>query len=135
MSVLLDSRNFYKDTIPIKYFSSYTNVKCCFHTQALLKSKSGKKELLLGLNKNEGSYFLVYSIPGYDLGDSLISKKQFLYGLEYFLGSELVPYFDIIFSAYKHLNDHAYSGRFRDTLERVTSDILFNCPVQRFAEG
>lgn len=110
-------------------------MKCCFRIQALLESKSSKKELLLGLNKNEGSYFLVYSIPGYDLGDSLISKKQFLYGLNLFFGNESAPYFDIIFNSYKHLTDQSYSGRFRDTLERVTSDILFNCPVQRFAEG
>lgn len=110
-------------------------MKCCFHIQALLESKSNRKELLMGLNKNEGSYFLVYSIPGYDLGDSLISKKQFHYGLELLLGNESLPYADIIFDTYTQLIDQSYSGIFRDTLERLASDTLFNCPGQIFAGG
>ncbi|CAF95208.1 unnamed protein product, partial [Tetraodon nigroviridis] len=99
--------------------------------KALLNSKSNTKELLLGVNKNEASYFLVYAVPGYDLGDSLISKKQLLYGLDLFFGKEIEPFASTITDLYSSVT--ADSGRFRDFLEKTVSDAVFNCPVQKFS--
>lgn len=98
-----------------------------------MKMRDNKKEILLGLNENEGSYFLIYSIPGYDLGDSLITKKQAVYGLELIFGEGIAPYTDSIISAFSLSSSDA--AEYRDMLERLTSDILFHCPVQQFAKG
>lgn len=111
-------------------FTLLTNMKR-FLPQALLEKLSNRKEVVFGLNKNEESYFLVYSVPGYDLGVSLISKEQLLYGLDVFFGKEIEPYASTIIDSYLILNSDP--GRFRDLLERVVSDAVFNCPVQKFA--
>uniref|UniRef100_H3C766 Carboxylic ester hydrolase n=1 Tax=Tetraodon nigroviridis TaxID=99883 RepID=H3C766_TETNG len=100
--------------------------------KALLNLKSNRKELLLGVNKNEASYFLVYAVPGYDLGDSLISKKQLLYGLDLFFGKEIEPYASTITDLYSNVTA---DGRFRDALETMITDALFNCPVQTFSSS
>lgn len=79
------------------------------------------------MNENEGSYFLIYSVPGYDFGDSLINKTQLLHGLDLLLGDLMRPYYKNIIATY--LSDSTVP---RDLLEMLTGDLLFKCPVQSF---
>uniref|UniRef100_A0A3Q3WB49 Carboxylic ester hydrolase n=1 Tax=Mola mola TaxID=94237 RepID=A0A3Q3WB49_MOLML len=50
-----------------------------------------KKDVLLGLNLDEGSYFLVYGVPGFSIStESLITRDEFLTGVDVILRHELV---------------------------------------------
>uniref|UniRef100_A0A3Q4B2L6 Carboxylesterase type B domain-containing protein n=1 Tax=Mola mola TaxID=94237 RepID=A0A3Q4B2L6_MOLML len=102
--------------------------------EALMTSESlRKKEVLLGLNRDEGTYFLIYGVPGFDLGESLITKKQFLYGIDLIFpgGSEIE---DVLMSEYINPASLKNPAVYREALIRMVTDTTFNCPVQGFAE-
>uniref|UniRef100_A0A3Q3W9M6 Carboxylesterase type B domain-containing protein n=1 Tax=Mola mola TaxID=94237 RepID=A0A3Q3W9M6_MOLML len=102
---------------------------------ALMTSESlRKKEVLLGLNRDEGTYFLIYGVPGFDLGESLITKKQFLYGIDLIFpgGSEIE---DVLMSEYINPASLKNPAVYREALIRMVTDTTFNCPVQGFAES
>uniref|UniRef100_A0A3Q3W5B8 Carboxylesterase type B domain-containing protein n=1 Tax=Mola mola TaxID=94237 RepID=A0A3Q3W5B8_MOLML len=92
------------------------------------------KEVLLGLNRDEGTYFLIYGVPGFDLGESLITKKQFLYGIDLIFpgGSEIE---DVLMSEYINPASLKNPAVYREALIRMVTDTTFNCPVQGFAES
>uniref|UniRef100_A0A3Q3W5A6 Cholinesterase n=1 Tax=Mola mola TaxID=94237 RepID=A0A3Q3W5A6_MOLML len=87
-----------------------------------------KKEVLLGLNRDEGTYFLIYGVPGFDLGESLITKKQFLYGIDLIFpgGSEIE---DVLMSEYINPASLKNPAVYREALIRMVTDTTFNCPV------
>lgn len=91
-----------------------------------------KKEILLGLNKDEGSYFMAYGLPGFDLGEDLLTHQQFLGALTQFIGVNAMVG-NVISLMYVSIIDSS-PGKYRDALKNVLSDVLFFCPVTKFAK-
>lgn len=106
-----------------------------FCPQTLLTSNTLlKTELLLGLNHDEGTYFLMYGVPGFGISnDSLISRARFLQNVESLEGSlDRVTRQAVIFeySDWANVNDGAKN---RDFLGKMVTDSVFICVVQDFA--
>nr|XP_046172145.1 cholinesterase-like isoform X1 [Oncorhynchus gorbuscha]XP_046172146.1 cholinesterase-like isoform X1 [Oncorhynchus gorbuscha]XP_046172147.1 cholinesterase-like isoform X1 [Oncorhynchus gorbuscha] len=94
-----------------------------------------KTEVLIGLNQDEGTYFLVYGAPGYDItSQSLISRENFLKGVDLVLpGFSDVMRETAIFQ-YTDWTDENSGMKNRDLLGRMLGDHDFNCPVLEFAQ-
>ncbi|XP_032446200.1 acetylcholinesterase-like [Xiphophorus hellerii] len=93
-----------------------------------------KKELLIGLNKDEGTYFLFYGMPGFNReGGSFITRKNFMDGLPLALTnkSELVK--EAAIFDYTDWQDESNTMSNRDEMGRMVGDVLFNCPLMAFA--
>ncbi|KAJ3591150.1 hypothetical protein NHX12_009097 [Muraenolepis orangiensis] len=93
-----------------------------------------RTEVLVGLNKNEGSYFLLYGVPGYNLtGQSLISRKRFLEGIPLVLpGSSHAAKEAAVFQ-YTNWSDVEDELKNRDAMGDLVGDLFFNCPSLDFA--
>ncbi|XP_054884015.1 acetylcholinesterase-like isoform X5 [Poeciliopsis prolifica] len=97
-------------------------------------STLAKKELLIGLNKDEGSYFLFYGMPGFTRqGESFITRKDFMDGLPLVLtnSSELVK--EAAVFDYTNWEDANNAKSNRDEMAKMVGDVLFNCPLMAFA--
>lgn len=114
--------------VPQTYFSFFVFL------QTLIKCKRNRKEVLLGLNEDEGSYFMVYMVPGLKITGSAFTDLDFLYGLKMVLGSRSGSMIDVISKLYK-LTNNEDSTMLRDTLETILTDSFFICPVQTFGAG
>ncbi|KAM9733014.1 cholinesterase-like [Menidia menidia] len=93
-----------------------------------------KKELMIGLNKDEGTYFLAYGAPGFNItGQSLITRKEFLEGVQL----EMADASDVTKEAavfhYTDWTDLENGMKNRDLLGSLVGDKLFVCPVLEFA--
>ncbi|XP_054884013.1 acetylcholinesterase-like isoform X3 [Poeciliopsis prolifica] len=103
--------------------------------ETLLKSTTlPKKELLIGLNKDEGTYFLFYVMPGFThQGENFVNRKDFMKGLSLVLtnSSEIVK--NTTLSHYTDWQDENNMKTNRDEIGRMVGDALFNCPVMDFA--
>lgn len=100
----------------------------------LSNGNAPKINLLLGLNHDEGTYFLMYGVPGFsNTGESLITRSQFLQGVDLVLsGTDDVTKQAGIFE-YSDWADVNNSTKNRDFLSQIITDELFICPVQQFA--
>lgn len=90
-----------------------------------------QKDVLLGLNKDEGSYFMAYGLPEFELGETLINYQQFQDALKQFFGANTFISYAIYSSYISILNSS--SGKYRDGLKDILSDVLFVCPTKEFA--
>ncbi|XP_073706329.1 cholinesterase-like [Garra rufa] len=92
-----------------------------------------KTELLLGLNRDEGTYFLVYGTPGFGINQSLINRDQFLAGVS--LG--LPGFSDIAREAaafqYTDWTDERSEPKNREALGWLVGDRYLSCPLLDFA--
>lgn len=92
-----------------------------------------KTDILTGLNKDEGSFFLVYGSPGFSLeGASLISRAQFQQGV-----ARMLPeYSELAQQAagfmYTDWTDEDDGQKNRDGLSSLTGDYCFVCPLLDF---
>lgn len=106
-----------------------------FPLQVLLSNGNGPKiNVLLGLNHDEGTYFLMYGVPGFNnTGESLITRSQFLQGVDIVLsGADTVSKQAAIFE-YSDWADVNNGTKNRNFLGQIITDDLFICPVQQFA--
>uniref|UniRef100_H3CMY0 Carboxylic ester hydrolase n=1 Tax=Tetraodon nigroviridis TaxID=99883 RepID=H3CMY0_TETNG len=93
-----------------------------------------KKEVLLGLNHDEGTYFLVYTVPGFDItSQSPITKAQFLTGVNLIFSHSYNITKETITFQYTDWADEENGTKNRDALNRMLSNYMFICPVQDFA--
>ncbi|XP_036441524.1 cholinesterase-like [Colossoma macropomum] len=93
-----------------------------------------KTELLLGLNQDEGPYFLVYGARGFDIQhQSLISREQFLEGVALSLPgfSEMAQ--EAAAFQYTDWTDELSGQKNRDSLGWLVGDRYFSCPLLDFA--
>ncbi|XP_023258749.1 acetylcholinesterase-like isoform X1 [Seriola lalandi dorsalis] len=104
--------------------------------EVLLSSgKLPKKEVLLGLNKDEGTYFLIYGVPGYSLtGQSLITREQFLKGVDLIMEEKSNITREAAIFQYTDWTDEENKMKNRDFLGSVVGDQHFVCPVIEFAQ-
>lgn len=112
-------------------------IKISFHLtlQALLKSPGlQKREVLLGFNRNEGSYFTEYGLPGFGLNPSHISRELFLSILNFLVTEEDSLVKDAVIYEYTNWADVNNGAKNRDALVEFLSDTMFFCPVQHFAQ-
>lgn len=107
----------------------------CSLLQELLRAGNlPKKELLLGLNQDEGTYFLMYGAPGLSLtGDSLITRKDFLagVGIQMTYANEITKE-SAIFQYTDWTDEYSGKGN-RDSLGALVGDQDFVCPLLEFA--
>ncbi|KAM9039452.1 cholinesterase [Sarcophilus harrisii] len=92
-------------------------------------------QLLVGVNKDEGTYFLVYGAPGFSKDNSsMISQKQFQEGItEFFPGVNELGVEAIQFH-YTGWSDEQYPENFRDVMDDVVGDYNFICPILEFTK-
>lgn len=100
----------------------------------VLLQKLPKKDLMLGLNKDEGTYSLPYGMPGYtNTGQSLITRDQFLKGVTISMpGAENVTK-ETVISQYTDWMDENDGMKNRDALGSLLGDRDFVCPLLEFA--
>ncbi|XP_015216407.1 cholinesterase [Lepisosteus oculatus] len=94
-----------------------------------------KTDILLGVNKDEGTYFLVYGVPGFSKdNESLITREQFLSGVKFVL-----PHFSEIgreaaIFQYTNWTDEFNPENNRDALSGIVGDYNFVCPLLAFTQ-
>lgn len=90
-------------------------------------------ELLLGLNHDEGTYFLMYGVPGFGINnDSLISRELFLQNIDRLQSSlDTVSRQAVVFQ-YSDWADVNNGTKNRDFLGKMVTDSIFICVVQDF---
>ncbi|XP_022521724.2 cholinesterase [Astyanax mexicanus] len=91
-------------------------------------------EILLGLNQDEGPYFLIYGAKGFGLShQSLITRDQFLQGV----ASSLPGFSEMAREAaafqYTNWMDELSGQKNRDALGWLVGDRYFSCPLLDFA--
>lgn len=97
--------------------------------------KLPKKELLIGLNKDEGTYFLAYGAPGIShSGDSLITRKQYLEGVDMAMAEASNVTREVAIFQYSQWTDKENGMKNRDLLGSLLGDQYFVCPVIEFAK-
>ncbi|XP_029965176.1 acetylcholinesterase-like [Salarias fasciatus] len=103
--------------------------------EVLLNSgKVPKKELMLGVTQDEGTFFLVYGVPGFDIvSESLITRNQFLKGLHLTLPSTSEVIREAAVFQYTDWTDVTDRVKNRDAMGSLVADHMFKCPVVDFA--
>nr|XP_057936655.1 cholinesterase-like isoform X2 [Doryrhamphus excisus] len=104
--------------------------------EVLLQSNDlTKKELLIGLNKDEGTYFLAYGMPGYHItGESLITRKEFMEGVKIAMADFGSVAKEAAIFQYTDWTDQNNRMKNRDSFGSLVGDQLFVCPVLEFAQ-
>ncbi|XP_057694977.1 acetylcholinesterase-like isoform X2 [Corythoichthys intestinalis] len=103
--------------------------------EVLLQSHNlPKKDVLFGLNQNEGTYFLVYGMPGFNItGESLITRMEFIEGVQLAMADlDAVARKGAIFH-YTDWTDEHNRMKNRDSLGNLVGDRFFVCPLLEFA--
>ncbi|XP_056139820.1 acetylcholinesterase-like [Lampris incognitus] len=93
-----------------------------------------KTEVLLGLNKDEGSYFLIYGMPGFNItGQSLISREHFLQGALLIEPGASDVFREAFIFQYTDWADENNRTKNRDMMSNLVGDQQFTCPMLEFA--
>lgn len=100
-----------------------------FPSLQILIEKALQKEVLFGLNKDEGSYFMAYGLPGFELGENLLTSQQFFDALSQYANSAFATAVSLMYVS----TIDTSRGRYRDALKDILSDTLFFCPTKDFS--
>ncbi|KAF6117570.1 butyrylcholinesterase [Phyllostomus discolor] len=94
-----------------------------------------KTQILVGVNKDEGTAFLVYGSPGFSKdNDSIITRQEFLEGLKmFFQGVSELGRESILFHYADFLDDQR-AEKYREALDDVVGDYNFICPALEFTK-
>lgn len=94
-----------------------------------------KTDVVIGLNKDEGSYFMVYGAPGYDItSHSLLPRRVFLEGTELVFRGFSNATRKAAISQYTDWTDVHNQTKNRDSLSSIVGDMYFTCPVLEFVQ-
>uniref|UniRef100_A0A8C1VDA8 Carboxylic ester hydrolase n=1 Tax=Cyprinus carpio TaxID=7962 RepID=A0A8C1VDA8_CYPCA len=93
-----------------------------------------KIELLLGLNRNQGTYFLVYGAPGFGIDNqSLINQDQFVTGVSMGLPGFSDIAREVAAFQYTDWTDEQNKPKSREALGWLVGDRYFSCSLLDFA--
>ncbi|AWO99212.1 putative acetylcholinesterase-like [Scophthalmus maximus] len=93
-----------------------------------------KKELLLGVNKDEGTIFTI-NVPGINItGQSLITRNEFLHGVTLTMEDASDVTRETAILQYTDWTDENNRMKNRDLLGSLVGDQLFVCPALEFAQ-
>lgn len=100
----------------------------------LNSGKVPKKDLLIGVNNDEGTYLSFYGLPGFNItGESLITRAEFLSGVPLALPNEDDVAREAAIFYYTDWADESNGTRNRDLICSLAGDKHFYCPVLDFA--
>ncbi|XP_038671506.1 cholinesterase-like isoform X1 [Scyliorhinus canicula] len=89
--------------------------------------------ILVGVNKDEGSYFLLYEAPGFSKDTaSLITREQFLKGVRISIPETDDMGLEAVVFEYTDWTDENNTTKNRDALVNVAGDCNFVCPLLDF---
>lgn len=92
-----------------------------------------KKDVLFGLNQDEGTYFLPYALPSFShTGQSLITRSQFLQGIPIVFPEAGDAIREAAIFQYTDWTDENNSTKNRDNMGTLVGDQLFVSPVLEF---
>lgn len=103
--------------------------------EAMLNSGNFKDtQILLGVNQDEGSYFLLYGAPGFSKdNDSLISREDFLEGVKMSVPHANDIGLEAVVLQYTDWMDENNPLKNRDAMDDIVGDHNVICPLQHFA--
>nr|CAB3219683.1 acetylcholinesterase precursor [Phallusia mammillata] len=88
-------------------------------------------DVLAGYNTNEGSYFNIYTCPGFNIStDSLITRDEYIKGIELCglrtnaMGRSATAF---LYADWSNPNNPA---QYRDALDRIVADFHIDCPTK-----
>ncbi|XP_005003514.1 cholinesterase isoform X2 [Cavia porcellus] len=101
----------------------------------LQRGQVKKTQILVGVNKDEGTAFLVYRVPGFSKdNNSIINRSQFQQGLKIcFPGASEFGRESILFHYADWLDDQRPEN-YREALDDVVGDYNFICPSLEFGK-
>ncbi|XP_026791834.2 acetylcholinesterase [Pangasianodon hypophthalmus] len=104
---------------------------------AMLSSGNFKDtQILLGVNQDEGSYFLIYGAPGFSKdNDSLISREDFLQGVRMSVPHANDIGLEAVILQYTDWMDEDNPLKNREAMEDIVGDHNVICPLQHFARS
>lgn len=105
--------------------------------EAMLSSGNFKDtQILLGVNQDEGSYFLIYGAPGFSKdNDSLISREDFLQGVRMSVPHANDIGLEAVILQYTDWLDEDNPLKNREAMDDIVGDHNVICPLQHFARS
>lgn len=95
----------------------------------------GEVEVLLGAVRDEGSYFLVYGVPGFGKdNESLISREEFLGGVRMGVPQATELAAEAVVLHYTDWLDADNPVKNREALDDIVGDHNVVCPLMAFAQ-
>ncbi|XP_054609115.1 acetylcholinesterase [Dunckerocampus dactyliophorus] len=105
--------------------------------EAMLNSGNFKDtQVLLGVNQDEGTYFLLYGAPGFSKdNDNLISREDFLEGVKLSVPHANDIGLEAVVLQYTDWMDENNGVKNRDALDDIVGDHNVICPLAFFARS
>ncbi|KAG9274266.1 acetylcholinesterase [Astyanax mexicanus] len=105
--------------------------------EAMLNAGNFKDtQILLGVNQNEGSYFLIYGAPGFSKdNESLISREDFLEGVKMSVPHANEIGLEAVVLQYTDWMDEDNPLKNREAMDDIVGDHNVICPLQQFAKA
>ncbi|XP_076011579.1 acetylcholinesterase [Genypterus blacodes] len=105
--------------------------------EAMLNSGNFKDtQILLGVNQDEGTYFLLYGAPGFSKdNESLISREDFLEGVKLSVPHANDIGLEAVVLQYTDWMDENNGMKNRDALDDIVGDHNVICPLAHFARA
>ncbi|KAM5164140.1 cholinesterase [Mantella aurantiaca] len=90
-------------------------------------------QILTGVNKDEGSYFLVYQLPGFSKDhESFINRTQFQESVKLAFPKATELAIDSVLFHYTNWEDEQNPTHNRDAMDDIVGDYNFICPLLEF---
>ncbi|XP_042583404.1 acetylcholinesterase [Cyprinus carpio] len=105
--------------------------------EAMINSGNFKyTQIMLGVNQDEGSYFLLYGAPGFSKdNESLISREDFLEGVKMGVPHANEIGLEAVILQYTDWMDENNPQKNRDAMDDIVGDQNVICPLQHFARS